>query len=88
MNDVLRTCVGCRATVPAATLLRLVVVDGEVVVDPRRRLPGRGAHLHAGPDCLAAALKRRAVTRALRAPEARTDALVDDPHFRRQVTAP
>jgi predicted RNA-binding protein YlxR (DUF448 family) len=35
-------------------------------LDTRRRLPGRGAWLHPSPDCLDLALRRRALTRALR----------------------
>jgi uncharacterized protein len=46
--------------------LRVVVEDGVVVPDPRRRRPGRGAWLHADPDCLLAATRRRAFTRAFR----------------------
>lgn len=49
-------------------LLRVVIVDGVLVPDPERRRPGRGAWLHARPDCLRAAEKRRAFPRALRVP--------------------
>lgn len=38
-----------------------------VVPDPQRRRPGRGAHLHPDPACLAMAERRRAFGRALRA---------------------
>ncbi|GAA3461880.1 YlxR family protein [Saccharothrix longispora] len=47
-------------------LLRVVVVDGTVVPDTRRRLPGRGAWLHPDPGCLRNAEKRRAFPRAFR----------------------
>lgn len=64
-----RTCIGCRRKADASELIR-IVLDGEspgvVRVDPRRRMPGRGAHLHPSPDCLEAALRRRAFARALR----------------------
>jgi predicted RNA-binding protein YlxR (DUF448 family) len=49
-------------------LLRVVVQDGVAVPDPGRRLPGRGAHLHPDPACLAQAERRRALPRALRVP--------------------
>ncbi|MEA5454587.1 YlxR family protein [Sinomonas sp. JGH33] len=65
----LRTCIGCRRTAPRAELLRLVrdPEDAQrVVVDPRRRLPGRGAWLHPDRACLTQAVKRRAFQRALR----------------------
>jgi predicted RNA-binding protein YlxR (DUF448 family) len=51
-------------------LLRIVAVSDRAVTgvlpDPRRRLPGRGAHLHPDPACLALAERRRAFGRALR----------------------
>ncbi|TVT14817.1 YlxR family protein [Amycolatopsis acidiphila] len=61
-----RTCVGCRRRASVSELLRVVRQDGQVVVDERRRLPGRGAWLHPEPDCLAKAERRRAFPRALR----------------------
>ncbi|NYI92941.1 hypothetical protein HNR02_006316 [Amycolatopsis endophytica] len=44
----------------------MVARDGRLVADPRRRLPGRGAWMHPGPECLAKAERRRAFPRALR----------------------
>ncbi|HEV7980137.1 YlxR family protein [Amycolatopsis sp.] len=61
-----RTCVGCRERALAGELLRVVAVDGQLVVDERRRLPGRGAWLHPRPGCLDKAERRRAFPRALR----------------------
>ena len=66
-----RTCVGCRKRELAVELLRVVAVDdgnGEcaVTVDSARKLPGRGAWLHPDPQCLDAAIRRRAFVRALR----------------------
>ncbi|MEV3922038.1 YlxR family protein [Actinomadura coerulea] len=63
-----RTCVGCRVRTVKSDLLRLVVVEGVIVPDPRGRLPGRGAHLHPDPECLALAERRRAFPRAFRLP--------------------
>lgn len=63
-----RTCVGCRKRAPVTDLLRVVVRDGALVPDPRRRLPGRGASVHPTPECLRAAERRRAFPRALRLP--------------------
>ena len=66
----MRTCIGCRARTAKSDLLRIVVVGEEaaqrLLPDPRGRLPGRGAHLHPTPDCLALAERRRAFGRALR----------------------
>ena len=66
----IRTCVGCRKRAPAFDLLRFVAAGAEddlkLQPDPSRRLPGRGAHLHPDPACLALAERRRAFGRALR----------------------
>ncbi|WP_232425307.1 YlxR family protein [Pseudofrankia inefficax] len=43
-------------------------MDGELLPDVRRRLPGRGAHLHPDLACLDLAERRRAFPRALRVP--------------------
>jgi uncharacterized protein len=74
---VVRTCVGCRKRAPASELLRFIAARSgagpanggfSLVPDPARRLPGRGAHVHPDPACLALALRRRALGRALRVP--------------------
>ncbi|WP_346269638.1 YlxR family protein [Pseudonocardia sp.] len=59
---------GCRSRELATGLLRVVAVDGTLVPDPRRRLPGRGAWLHPVPECLDRAERRSAFPRALRVP--------------------
>jgi uncharacterized protein len=67
----IRTCIGCRGRDSRSTLLRIVVETDDlgrttVVPDPRRRLPGRGAWLHADIACLDLAVRRRAFSRAFR----------------------
>ncbi|MGF1661699.1 MAG: YlxR family protein [Kineosporiaceae bacterium] len=61
---------GCRRRERRSDLLRVVAElgpDGIVLVpDPLRVHPGRGASVHRDPDCLAAAVSRRAFPRALR----------------------
>src|SRR2546429_9600363 len=64
----IRTCVGCRVRAPATELLRVAIVDGELVLDLRRRITGRGAWIHPDPGCLTKAERRRAFPRALRVP--------------------
>ncbi|WP_253861937.1 YlxR family protein [Prauserella halophila] len=66
MTTPVRTCVGCRRRACSDELLRLVVAGGELVVDERRRLPGRGAWMHRSPACLAKAERKRVFPRALR----------------------
>lgn len=61
-----RLCVGCRDRASVADLLRVVAVEGRLVPDPHRRLPGRGAHVHPALGCLQLAERRRAFPRALR----------------------
>jgi predicted RNA-binding protein YlxR (DUF448 family) len=68
-----RTCVGCGARAGQPELARLAL-EGERVVVDRARRGGRGAWIHASPGCLARALKRRAIGRALRRPDVTPDA--------------
>ena len=70
-----RTCVGCRDKASRSTLVRVVLVDGVVVVDEGAALPGRGAWLHREPECLERAVKRRAFARAFRTGVADASAL-------------
>jgi len=44
----------------------VVSQNGSLVIDERAALPGRGAWLHPTPECMEAALRRRAFVRALR----------------------
>ena len=59
----IRTCVGCRRRLPASSLVRCAVVDGQVRLG--RTLPGRGAWLCPTPECVAAAVRRGGLARAL-----------------------
>ncbi|HWU27849.1 MAG TPA: YlxR family protein [Microbacterium sp.] len=61
-----RTCVGCRGRASRTALIRVALHNDELVFDERAVLPGRGAWLHPSPECLDAALRRRAFARALR----------------------
>ncbi|MFI6036131.1 YlxR family protein [Streptomyces sp. NPDC051315] len=65
-----RTCVGCRERAAKTELLRIVAIEDACVPDPRGTLPGRGAYVHPALVCLDQAVRRRAFTRALRAPGA------------------
>ena len=74
-----RSCIGCGTRRSQAELIRLGVgPEGGVVVDGRRRLPGRGAYL-CGAGCLAAAVKRKAFGRAFRGKGGPVDPLLLGP---------
>ncbi|MEY3278152.1 MAG: hypothetical protein RLZZ426_638 [Actinomycetota bacterium] len=60
----LRTCVGCRRREAVSDLIRLVVLEGLVVLDRNRTLPGRGAHIHPTQECVQLAVTRKALPRA------------------------
>ncbi|GAA5203876.1 YlxR family protein [Microbacterium jejuense] len=64
--EAVRTCVGCRTRAPRSALLRVVSIDSALVVDERASMPGRGAWVHETPECVDAAIRRRAFVRALR----------------------
>ena len=61
-----RTCVGCRTRSLRSALLRVVSIRSVLVLDERATMPGRGAWVHETPECMDAAIRRRAFVRALR----------------------
>lgn len=61
-----RTCVACRQAAAQAELLRVALVEGRPVADPRRRRAGRGAYVHPVKACVERALKRGGFARAFR----------------------
>ena len=61
----MRQCVGCREMKPKKDLIRVVKSpEGQVSLDFRGKLPGRGAYVCPEPACLARARKSRALERA------------------------
>ena len=61
----LRQCLGCREHKPKKELIRVVrSPEGEVSLDFKGKLPGRGAYVCPQADCLAKARKSRALERA------------------------
>lgn len=82
-----RTCLGCRQRAARASLVRVVARDGSIVVDTAKRLPGRGAWVHADPGCIGTAVRRNAFGRALRTTgQLDTSALTSlNPHPEEQV---
>ena len=64
----MRQCVGCREMKPKKELIRVVrSPEGEVSLDFKGKLPGRGAYVCPAEDCLARARKSRALERAFSA---------------------
>ncbi len=62
-----RSCLGCRQVQDQDNLVRYVLSpQGEVLVDYRKRLPGRGAYTCFDPQCVLTAIKRRQFERALK----------------------
>jgi len=61
-----RCCIGCRRVRPKGELLRIVrTPEGEIRADAGGKMPGRGAYLCPGEECLRLALKQRRLERAL-----------------------
>lgn len=62
-----RTCIACRKVDAKRGLTRLVrLAEGRVAIDPTGKHAGRGAYVCAERGCWEAALKRKAVERALK----------------------
>ncbi len=72
-----RTCLGCRQAMDQHELVRYVLSpDGELLVDYRGRLPGRGAYTCLSRECLRLAVQRRQFQRTFR-----RDSLSVDPEW-------
>ncbi len=62
----MRTCVACRTTRPKRELVRVVRTPaGELLIDRKGKVSGRGAYVCPEASCAEAAVKRRALERAL-----------------------
>lgn len=65
----MRQCVGCREMKEKKSLIRVVKSpEGEVSLDFKGKLPGRGAYVCPDPECLKRARLFRALERAFSAP--------------------
>lgn len=63
----IRTCVSCRESSEKKRLIRIVrCADGNVVIDPGGKMPGRGAYLCGAKKCTDSAIKMNKLGRALR----------------------
>jgi len=62
----LRQCIACRNQKPKRELVRIVRnAEGQLLFDPKGKLPGRGAYLCVSADCLHKAIKENLFTRHL-----------------------
>ena len=65
-NIPMRQCMGCREKKPKKELIRIVrTPEGEVKVDLKDRMDGRGAYICRSEECLKKAVASRALERAL-----------------------
>ena len=65
----MRQCLGCREMKPKKELIRVVrSPEGEVSLDFKGKLPGRGAYVCPNPACLSKARKAKALERAFSVP--------------------
>ncbi|HUH52611.1 MAG TPA: YlxR family protein [Microbacteriaceae bacterium] len=62
----IRLCVGCGVRDLQKNMLRIVRRGEKAVVDDCHNLTGRGAWVHPTKTCVAPAVKRKAILRALR----------------------
>ena len=61
----MRQCVGCREMKPKKELIRVVKSpEGNISLDFRGKVPGRGAYVCPDPACLKRAIKSKALERA------------------------
>jgi len=60
----IRSCIACRKKENWNDLLRLVLIDGQVIPDPDQNRPGRGGWMHR--KCFDVAVQRRAFGRAFK----------------------
>ena len=64
----MRQCLGCREHKPKKELIRVVrSPEGDVSLDFKGKLPGRGAYVCPAEECLRKARKSRALERAFSA---------------------
>lgn len=65
----LRQCLGCREMKPKRELIRVVRSPvGEIALDFKGKMPGRGAYLCPDPGCLKKIRKSKALERAFSLP--------------------
>lgn len=61
-----RSCAICHDRAPKPDLIRLVMTDNGLEVDPKGKAPGRGAYLCMKSECWERAVKSDALSKALK----------------------
>lgn len=62
----MRMCVSCKERMAKKDLIRIVATpEGEIVMDPTGRLPGRGAYVCHKPECMKKAVAQQQFDRGL-----------------------
>lgn len=64
----MRMCISCREMLPKATLIKLVVENGEVVIDKTQKKFGRGAYICKKEECIKLAQKKRNISAKFKMP--------------------
>lgn len=62
----IRTCIGCGGKKPKREMIRIVRQEENIFLDPTGKTSGRGAYICIDMDCLEKAIKRKALSYALR----------------------
>ena len=58
-----RRCIGCGKSFDKDSLYRIVLSDGEPVLDEKQQIPGRGCYLCKNDKCVENAIKKKALSR-------------------------
>ncbi len=61
-----RKCIGCRNNFQQKDLLRIAKVDGQILIDEKHRLGGRGCYICQDKSCFEIMLKKRLLNRAFK----------------------
>lgn len=83
-----RSCLGCRQVFDQDRLVRYVLSpEGEILVDYRHKLPGRGAYTCLDRSCIESAVKRRQFDRSFGGGLRKIEAEVLNEAVRQQISA-
>jgi predicted RNA-binding protein YlxR (DUF448 family) len=68
-----RTCISCGGKAKKSHLIRLILTDeGELIMDRKGNMPGRGGYVHENEACRMGLPKSRSLGRAFRGKELRS----------------